>query len=271
MSTGSVQTNETNECVALAREIEQMADWPRAPLAQPANPLSLQRKTINTCGYLFTQRGRRSSKARRVVKRVLDLGCALTLLALTWPILLLAALAVKLTSKGPVIFHQERVGQNGRVFRCYKFRSMYMENDPKYHRQFAREWIYVTERSKQQKDGQVVHKMTSDPRITLAGKWLRKFSIDELPQIFNVLKGDMSMVGPRPPLPYEVSLYRNWHLRRLDVMPGITGLWQVSGRNLLTFEEMVRLDLQYIENWSISMELKIIVKTVWVVLQGMAY
>ena len=163
------------------------------------------------------------------------------------------------------------MGQNGRIFYCHKFRSMYMENDPKYHRQFAREWIYDSEGSKQEDGGTIVHKLTADPRITPVGRVLRQFSIDELPQIFNVLKGEMSMVGPRPPLPYEVSLYRNWHLRRLDVMPGITGLWQVSGRNLLSFEEMVRLDLQYIENWSVWLELKILLKTVWVVLRGVAY
>jgi len=180
-------------------------------------------------------------------------------------------LAIKFPSRGPVTFRQERVGQNGRIFHCHKFRSMYMENDPKYHRQFAREWIYDSEGSKQEDRGTIVHKLTADPRITPVGRVLRQFSIDELPQIFNVLKGEMSMVGPRPPLPYEVSLYRNWHLRRLDVMPGITGLWQVSGRNLLSFEEMVRLDLQYIENWSVWLELKILLKTVWVVLRGVAY
>jgi lipopolysaccharide/colanic/teichoic acid biosynthesis glycosyltransferase len=148
---------------------------------------------------------------------------------------------------------------------------MYMENDPRYHKQFAREWIYDTEQSKQKDKDRVVRKLTNDPRITPVGRIIRGFSIDELPQVFNVLKGDMSMVGPRPPLPYEVTLYRNWHLRRLDVMPGITGLWQVSGRNLLSFEEMVRLDLQYIENWSVWMEAKILVKTAWVVVAGIAY
>jgi len=241
------------------------------PLLPAINPRSLPRTEVKTCGYLFTQRRRPFSRGREVFKRTLDIVCASVLLLLTWPILLVSAIAIKLTSEGPIIFRQERVGRNGRVFHCYKFRSMYVENDPKYHRKFAREWIFDTEQSKQKDENKIVYKLTHDPRITPVGRVLRKFSIDELPQIFNVLKGEMSMVGPRPPLPYEVSLYRNWHLRRLDVMPGITGLWQVSGRNLLSFEEMVRLDLQYIENWSVWLEIKIILKTVWVVLRGMAY
>ena len=257
--------------ISLARQIDAMALLPCKPVVPLVNPASLPRWTLRTSGYLFTQRRHPISRARRVFKRVLDLVCAAMLLLVTWPILLIAAAAIKLTSKGPVMFKQERVGQNGRAFACYKFRSMYMENDPKFHKRFAREWIYDTEKSKQADGGTVVHKLTADPRITPVGRLLRTFSIDELPQIFNVLKGDMSMVGPRPPLSYEVSLYRNWHLRRLDVMPGLTGLWQVSGRNLLSFEEMVRLDLQYIENWTIGMEFKILLKTVWVVLRGMAY
>lgn len=257
--------------LVLARTIDRMVDLPCAPLVPLVNPGSLPRRQVATCGYLFTQRRRAMSRARQVFKRLLDLVCATALLLVTWPVLLIAAAAIKLTSKGPVIFEQERVGQNGRVFPCYKFRSMYMENDPKFHKRFAREWIYDTEKSKQEDGENVVHKLTADPRITPVGRLLRKFSVDELPQLFNVLKGDMSMVGPRPPLSYEVSLYRNWHMRRLDVMPGLTGLWQVSGRNLLSFEEMVRLDLQYIENWTVWLELKILLKTVWVVLRGMAY
>jgi exopolysaccharide biosynthesis polyprenyl glycosylphosphotransferase len=271
MSASSVEPKSTNDLEAMARAIHRMAELPKPPIVPFLNPASLPRTTATTCGYLFTQRRRPVSPARQMFKRVFDLATASALFLLTWPILLIATIAVKLTSRGPVIFRQERVGRNGHVFSCYKFRTMYMENDPKYHRQFAREWIYDTEKSKQEEKGMIIYKLTRDPRITTVGRLLRQFSIDELPQIFNVLKGDMSMVGPRPPLSYEVSLYRNWHLRRLDVMPGITGLWQVSGRNLLTFEEMVRLDLQYIENWSVWLEIKILLKTVWVVLRGMAY
>jgi exopolysaccharide biosynthesis polyprenyl glycosylphosphotransferase len=271
MSLSSVKQENKSQLEERARTIHRMADLPRLPLIPLVNPSSLPRTAVTTSGYVFTQKRRSVSLSRRIFKRTLDLVCAVLLLLITWPILLIAAIAVKLTSRGPVTFKQERVGQNGHIFDCYKFRTMYMENDPKYHRQFAREWIYDTEKSKQEEKGRIVHKLTADPRITTIGRILRTFSIDELPQLFNVLIGDMSMVGPRPPLPYEVSLYRNWHLRRLDVMPGITGLWQVSGRNLLSFEEMVRLDLQYIENWSIGLEIKILLKTVWVVLHGMAY
>jgi exopolysaccharide biosynthesis polyprenyl glycosylphosphotransferase len=271
MSASSVEPRIASGLEARAKAIHRMAELPKSPLVTFGNPSSLPRTTVTTCGYLFTQRRRPVSRARQVFKRLFDLVCASALLLITWPILLISTIAIKLTSKGPVIFRQERVGQNGRIFSCYKFRSMYMENDPKFHRAFAREWIFDTEKSKQEEKGKIIYKLTSDPRVTFVGRLLRQFSIDELPQVFNVLKGDMSMVGPRPPLPYEVSLYRNWHLRRLDVMPGITGLWQVSGRNLLTFEEMVRLDLQYIENWSVWLELKILLKTVWVVLSGMAY
>jgi len=271
MSASSVEPKNPSDLETLAQAIYGLAELPSPPLLSLPNPASLPRTTVQTCGYLFTQRRRSVSRSRQVFKRVLDLVCASTLLLLGWPILLIATIAIKLTSRGPVIFRQERVGLNGRIFDCYKFRSMYMENDPKYHRQFAREWIYDTEKSKQEEGGKIVHKLTSDPRITSVGRVLRMFSIDELPQVVNVLKGDMSMVGPRPPLPYEVSLYRTWHLRRLDVMPGLTGLWQVSGRNLVSFEEMVRLDLQYIENWSVWLEIKILLKTVWVVLRGMAY
>jgi len=271
MSASSAEVKSVNQLEAAARAIHRMGRLPALPIIPSLNPVSLPRTTVTTCGYLFTQRRRSVSRARQVFKRVFDLLTATALLVLTWPILLIATIGIKMTSKGPVIFRQERVGRNGRIFPCYKFRSMYMENDPKYHREFAREWIYDTEKSKQEDKGRIIHKLTADPRITTVGRILRKFSVDELPQVFNVLKGDMSMVGPRPPLPYEVSLYRHWHLRRLDVMPGITGLWQVSGRNLLTFEEMVRLDLQYIENWSVWLEVKILLKTVWVVLFGIAY
>jgi len=271
VSAPTVETQDAADRIALAKRIYATAELPTVPLFAPPNPVSLPRTAANTCGYLFTQGRRSVSRPRQILKRLLDLVCAVALLLITWPVLLIAAIAIRLTSRGPVVFRQERVGLNGRVFECYKFRSMYMENDPKYHKQFAREWIYDTERSKQQDGETIVRKLTRDPRITTVGRILRAFSIDELPQVFNVLRGDMSMVGPRPPLPYEVSLYRNWHLRRLDVMPGVTGLWQVSGRNLLSFEEMVRLDLQYIENWSVWMELKILVKTIWVVLWGVAY
>lgn len=271
MTVPSSKAEISENLVALAKQVNQLAQIPLDPIVPLQNPSSLPRRTVQTHGYLFTQRRRSVSPARQIFKRTLDIFAASMLLVVSSPILLVSALAIKLTSKGPVIFRQERVGRNGRVFECYKFRSMFMENDPKFHRRFAREWIYDTEQSKQEDHGRIVRKLTNDPRITPVGRLLRAFSIDELPQVFNVLKGDMSMVGPRPPLPYEVTLYRNWHLRRLDVMPGLTGLWQVSGRNLLSFEEMVRLDLQYIENWSIWLEMKILVKTVWVVLSGVAY
>jgi lipopolysaccharide/colanic/teichoic acid biosynthesis glycosyltransferase len=185
------------------------------------------------------------------------------------PVLLIASLLVKAGSRGPVMFRQERVGMDGRIFLCYKFRTMHAEADDAAHRESYRRNIEGVDGANTGDDrAPVFGKVKDDPRVTSTGRWLRRSSLDELPQLFNVLKGDMSIVGPRPPIPYEVEEYDIWHRKRLDMKPGITGLWQVSGRNRLTFEEMVRTDLYYIENWSLWLDLKIILLTLPAVWRG---
>ncbi len=193
--------------------------------------------------------------SHRVIKRMMDIGIALALLAFDLPMFAVISLIIKLTSPGPVIYRQTRIGRDGKSFEMMKFRSMVADADQQ--RQ--------TLERRNEAQGPIF-KIRDDPRITPFGRLIRRTSLDELPQIFNVLKGEMSMVGPRPPLPEEVGRYKAHHLRRLAVRPGVTGLWQVSGRDRRDFEEMASLDLYYIENWSGWMDLKIILKTVPVVL-----
>ena len=194
-------------------------------------------------------------------------GSVICILALM-PIMLITALVIKVTSPGPVIFKQLRLGKQGIPFTFYKFRSMYVNIDDQIHREYTRNLI-----SGQQKEinhgseENPFYKIKSDPRITRVGKIIRKTSIDELPQFFNVLKGEMSLVGPRPALSYEVEKYKPWHLRRiLEVKPGITGLWQVQGRSIVGWDDSVRLDIQYIKKKSLIFDLKILLRTVKVVL-----
>lgn len=204
------------------------------------------------------------------VKRTVDVTGSTALLLLCSPILLAIAAAVKLSSKGPVFFRQTRVGQYGRPFTFLKFRSMYVNNDSSEHKEFVRRLIHEPAGGHATgKNGEHVYKMTNDRRVTPIGKWIRRTSLDELPQLFNVLRGDMSLVGPRPPIPYEVALYQTWHRRRvLDVRPGITGPWQVSGRSRLKFDEMVRLDLRYVNTWTPWLDVKILLKTPAAVIRG---
>lgn len=192
-----------------------------------------------------------------VMKRGFDIVFSAALLLLISPFLLLIALAVKLSSKGPVIYASDRIGIKARVFRCYKFRTMVQDAEKR-----RAELLKKNERAG------VLFKMADDPRITRVGRFLRKYSLDELPQFFNVLKGDMSVVGPRPPIASEVRQYKLSHLRRLDVMPGITGLWQVQGRQDPSFESYISLDVAYIESWSIWLDFKIIIRTIGVMLAG---
>lgn len=191
------------------------------------------------------------------VKRALDVILSFTLLSLLSPLILLLAIAIKLTSRGPIFFKQQRCGINGRTFTLYKLRSMYVGAEMK-RRELEK---------RNEMDGPVF-KIKRDPRITPLGRILRKFSLDELPQFFNVLKGDMSFVGPRPPLAIEVDLYKLWQRRRLSLKPGITCIWQVSGRNKIGFEKWMEMDLEYIDNWSLWLDFKIMVKTVFVVMFG---
>ena len=192
-------------------------------------------------------------------KRAIDVSGSILAMLVLLPIFVTLAILVKLTSKGPVFFCQKRVGQNGKLFDFYKFRSMYVNNDPDSHREYATQFI-KGDPQVQQPNG--MYKLVNDPRVTRLGQFLRRSSLDELPQFFNVLRGDMSLVGPRPPLPYEFARYRPWHRRRvLDVKPGLTGLWQVKGRSRTTFEEMVRMDLHYARTRSLWMDIKIILRT----------
>ena len=203
-----------------------------------------------------------------VFKRVVDVLFSVAVMTLGLPFYTLIAVLIKLTSEGPVLFVQDRVGKDSRPFKFYKFRTMLVDNSDAAHRSFAAEFI----------NGRVMHedeakkpvfKIQNDPRVTPIGRFLRKTSLDELPQFINVLKGDMTLVGPRPPLAYELAHYKEWHRGRLAVKPGLTGLWQVRGRSTVPFDEMVMLDLYYIENWSLALDLKIILRTVPVMLFGL--
>ena len=195
-------------------------------------------------------------RAGRVFKRVIDITLATAGLLLVLPVLLLTMLAVRCDSPGPALFQQVRVGANGRRFRLYKLRTMRHGNDDGAHRAYVAQLISG---SAERQDN--IFKLIDDPRITRIGRVLRKLSIDEVPQLWNVLLGDMSLVGPRPPLPHEVELYPASAWERLRVKPGITGLWQVSGRSELSFEEMVALDVRYWRRWSMLSDLVILLKT----------
>jgi exopolysaccharide biosynthesis polyprenyl glycosylphosphotransferase len=209
-------------------------------------------------------------RAGHLFKRMIDIAGSLFALIVFSPVLALIALLVKLTSEGPILFRQNRVGKYGAPFTFLKFRSMYANNDPRVHQEYVAKLI-AGKGDLQQPDGSRngAYKLTNDPRITPLGRFLRKTSLDELPQFFNVLKGEMSLVGPRPPVPYEFDRYRIWHKRRvLEIRPGITGLWQVNGRSKTTFDDMVRLDLRYARIWSIWLDMKILLQTPIAVLSG---
>jgi lipopolysaccharide/colanic/teichoic acid biosynthesis glycosyltransferase len=212
----------------------------------------------------------KKKKAFLVTKRVMDLvGSSLALLLLS-PVFLILAIAIKMTSKGPVFFRQRRLGQYGAPFTLWKFRSMHSSTDADLHKQYVQDFI-TAKASLQSDPGEQkpVYKITNDPRVTPIGRLLRRASLDELPQFWNVLRGEMSLVGPRPPIPYEIQSYDIWHRRRLlEAKPGVTGLWQVRGRSRTTFNEMVRLDLQYSRTRSVLLDLKILVKTPGAVFSG---
>lgn len=214
-------------------------------------------------------------------KRALDIVGSLGIIAFSFPVFLGIALAIKRSSKGPVLFKQQRVGQFGKCFTFFKFRSMVTDCDESVHKIYVEKLIknqacYEANGDNSNGSGNdngngcdAVYKVVDDPRITPIGRFIRKTSLDELPQCFNVLKGDMSLVGPRPPIPYELECYDIWHCRRiLEMKPGITGLWQVKGRSRTNFDEMVRLDLQYSREWSLWLDIKILLRTPYVALTG---
>ncbi len=203
------------------------------------------------------------------IKRAMDIFGSAALLLLLSPLLAAIAVIIKLTSQGPVFFRQDRLGRLGRRFKCLKFRTMYANNDSKIHQDYVQEYIAGKKPQTVDSGAPAIYKITSDPRVTPIGRFLRKTSLDEVPQFFNVLVGTMSLVGPRPPLPYEFEIYDTWHRRRvLEVKPGVTGLWQVSGRSRLTFDEMVRLDLLYCRTWSFWLDVKILLATPGAVISG---
>jgi lipopolysaccharide/colanic/teichoic acid biosynthesis glycosyltransferase len=220
--------------------------------------------------YPDVSRDRSKRRLPVIAKRVMDIVGSAAWLIFFSPLLAAIALAIKLTSKGPVVFQQERLGQFGTRFKCLKFRTMHADNDPKIHREYVKR--FIAGRPASGKTGAAkpdVYKLTNDPRVTSIGKFLRKTSLDEFPQFWNVLKGEMSLVGPRPPVPYEFEAYDIWHRRRvLEVKPGVTGLWQVSGRSRMCFDDMVRLDLRYSQSWSLWLDLKILIATPRAVLGG---
>jgi len=192
------------------------------------------------------------------VKRFIEVNGTLLGLVIIFPLLVVIAIAIKLNSKGPVFFKQKRVGQHGKEFYMYKFRSMHVNAEEK-----------IDKLKKYNQTNELMFKMFDDPRITKVGKFLRKHSLDELPQLFNVLKGEMSLIGFRPPLLSEVAKYKSWHYVRFAMMPGLTGPWQVSGRSKIQkFDEVINMEYEYAKNWSLGKDIKILFKTVPVVIQG---
>lgn len=234
-------------------------DWDEDGQGRPSNP-ALYPDLSNQ------DKGKRSLL---ILKRGIDIlgGAFCSLLCL--PLCLIIALAIKATSKGPVLFKQRRVGQYGQQFLFLKFRSMYVDNDHSVHKEYVTKLINKETEQTSSSRTSTVYKLTGDKRITPIGKFLRRTSLDELPQFWNVLIGDMSLVGPRPPIPYELAAYQTWHRRRLlEVKPGITGLWQVEGRSTVDFDEMVRLDLRYAISWTPWLDLKILYRTPLAVIRG---
>jgi lipopolysaccharide/colanic/teichoic acid biosynthesis glycosyltransferase len=204
------------------------------------------------------------------VKRLIDIAGSIAGLIIGFPLLVLIALVIKLTSTGPVLFRQVRLGQYGRKFTFLKFRSMYVNNDDKIHEEYVKQLIQGAHGTEQSAGTeQKLYKLTGDPRITAVGRFLRNTSLDELPQFLNVLWGDMSLVGPRPPVLYEFKRYDLWHKQRLlAVKPGITGLWQVDGRSRVKFNDMVRLDIRYARSWSLWLDTRILLRTPGAVISG---
>jgi exopolysaccharide biosynthesis polyprenyl glycosylphosphotransferase len=205
---------------------------------------------------------------QRLLKRSVDLLGALAAIGVTAPLWAVLAYLIKRESRGPVFYKQERVGMDGKVFSMIKFRSMRPDADRGEHVERHIEAMRRNIAGEVEGEAPLYGKVENDHRITRIGEWMRRFSVDELPQMLNVLRGEMSLIGPRPPIPYEVEIYEDWHRSRFHVKPGITGLWQVSGRNRLPFEQMVQLDVYYIENWSLWLDIKILLRTIPVVLRG---
>ena len=203
----------------------------------------------------------------RLTKRGFDVIASTLGLIVTSPVMLAVALAIRAESRGSILFRQERVGLGGRSFQLYKFRTMHAEADQETHRRLV-EQLIRREPGTDDPASSTWVPLEADPRVTGVGGFLRRTHLDELPQLINVLRGEMSVVGPRPPIPYEVELYEPWHLRRLSVVPGLTGLWQVRGWGKLSFDEGVALDLEYIEHRSFLGDLQLVLRTLWQIVRG---
>jgi len=236
-------------------------EWDHKLPERPSNPaLYPDLSKRDSANKLFT-----------TIKRVMDVVGSVFAIVIFSPLFFAIAVAIKLTSKGPVFFRQKRIGQYGIPFVFLKFRSMYVNNDTSVHKEYVKQLIAGEAEPQLSPDGngEGVYKLTEDKRITRVGRVIRRLSLDELPQFFHVLHGEMSLVGPRPPIAYEVEAYDIWHRRRvLEAKPGITGLWQVNGRSRVKFDDMVRLDLKYATTWSPWMDVKILLRTPAAVLFG---
>ena len=235
-------------------------DWDHGNSGRPSNPALYPD---------LTSPGNRR-RSLLIVKRIIDIAGSALALILCSPLFVAIALAIKVSSKGSVLFRQQRIGQYGKLFTFLKFRSMYVNNDDFVHQKFVTELISSESKDKSPgKDGDGVYKLKDDKRITGVGRFLRRTSLDELPQLFNVLQGEMSLVGPRHAIPYELAAYQTWHRRRvLETKPGITGVWQVTGRSRVKFDEMVRMDLRYALAWSPWLDVKILLRTPFAVIRG---
>jgi lipopolysaccharide/colanic/teichoic acid biosynthesis glycosyltransferase len=251
------ETTGTSRPALVKLEYSKMADIGEA--------ITLDQNLIFTIEHLICGLSR-----GRYCKRLIDIFGALCGIILLSPAMILIAITIKITSRGPVLFRQTRLGYQGQEFTFLKFRSMYADCKDKLHKEYLKKFIAGSiDETNMGSQNSPYYKMKNDPRVTPFGKFLRKTSLDELPQFFNVLVGHMSLVGPRPPIPYEVADYKNWHRKRvLDVKPGITGLWQTTGRSTTTFDEMVRLDLYYAQNWTLWLDMKIIFNTFKAVFTG---
>ena len=203
-----------------------------------------------------------------IFKGLMDRVLSLVAIILLSPALILIAICVRLDSQGGAIYRREQVGKNGRNFIAYKYRTMRVNNDDSEYKAYLVKYIKENKPYKLDENGQALYKVVNDPRVTRVGSLLRKTNLDELPQLFNVLKGEMSFVGPRPDIPFSVNMYQDWQYKRLAVIPGVTGLWQVSGRKGLSFEDMIRLDLEYIEKRSLLLDAWIALRTVAIIFKG---
>ena len=243
--------------------------WWVVPWVYRSAPTGLR---VDTVGLIpiVGRRGSNVEGLNYLVKRTFDVVCASLILVVAMPIIALAALAILIDDGRPIFFRQQRIGAQGRRFEMLKLRTMKTAAADSVHRQYVERWISDGHSAAAGANGNggKVFKLANDSRVTRVGRILRKFSLDELPQIINVVRGDMSLIGPRPALPYEVEHYQDWHRRRLEGLPGITGLWQVSGRNQISFDEMVKLDVQYLEDWSLTTDIGILFRTIPVLLRG---